>query len=465
MRLGRLSSRVPMTDASPSGLNQVVRLGLSRSVVSLLVKVATAGLTYLMYVLLSRTMGDEEYGQFALGLSLATMLAIVASLGQHVAVLRFWPEAEVAGKPEAARRAVHAGSALTLSAGLVVAIGMVAVVLALGLHGDLPDFYYLFGAAILIVPLALADYGSSALRAQGSVWTALWPRDILWRLAVPVFVAVLFSFGFYLSGGGALVITALLLLLALGLQAGLARWRGYDYGPSFRGVTTYWRERGSVSLWFLAGVVVETASLNMDIVLVGLLVDHESAGLYFNAFRTAGLMTLFMFAITLVIAPMVSRHFHAGELAKAQAVVSFCAWAGFGFSLVVFAAFAFFGGPILSLFGTGYAEGYLILVILAVGLLFDAATGPTRVVMMMTGHEGTYVRVLGAITVVGMVVQAIAIPMFGLLGAAIANAATRIVAQVTIAILARRQVGLDTSILGILRIRDFSAQAKSKSVS
>ena len=45
-----------------------------------------------------------------------------------------------------------------------------------------------------------------------------------------------------------------------------------------------------------------------------------------------------------------------------------------------------------------------MLILLSIGLLFDAATGPSRIVMMMTGHERDYVRIFGAIMLVGMVV-------------------------------------------------------------
>ena len=47
---------------------------------------------------------------------------------------------------------------------------------------------HLYAAAILILPLALAEYWSSALRAQGSVWIGLAPRDIVWRMALPLAV-------------------------------------------------------------------------------------------------------------------------------------------------------------------------------------------------------------------------------------------------------------------------------------
>ncbi len=435
-----------------SELRALIRQGLSKSVVSLLIKVATAGLTYLMYVVLSRTMGAENYGYFAFGLSLATLLSIGASLGQQTAILRYWQEDQVAGRPDKAMAALGAGGALTTGAGLIV--GLVLALLAL-VGGPLTGqpFVHIIAAALLVLPMALAEYWSSALRAQGSVWTALTPRDILWRTATPLVVVGLAAGGLVLTGWQALVLTAALLALALGLQFVLARRRSYRLTADVSAVRPYWRERGRASRSFFLGTLIDSAALNMDTIFIGLMVAAASAGVYFNAFRTAGLLTLFTYAITLVVAPMVSRHFHAGEMKKAQAITALCAWAGFVFSLATFVGFALFGHQILSLFGDHGGEGHLLLLVLSVGLMVEAATGPARIVMMMTGHERDYVRLFGLVVGLGIVVEALVIPIFGLLGAALVNAGARALAQVAITIACRRRIGIDPSLYGLFMVR------------
>jgi O-antigen/teichoic acid export membrane protein len=429
-----------------SDLRSLLRDGLSKSLVSLVIKVATAGLTYGMYVILSRLLGVTEYGYFAFGLSLATILAIGANYGQQTAILRYWPEEMVAGRPQKAIEALRSGGAVTIVAGLGICVllaGVGAVSAGFGAEAN-----HIYAAATLILPLALAEYWSSALRAQGSVWTALSPRDIIWRLGLPLVVVALWYAGVTLSGAGALLLTAAVLGLSLALQYLLAGARDYEIAVGTGGLGAYWRAHGTSSRSFFLGTVLDSAALNVDIILVGLLVAPAAAGIYFNAFRTAGLLTLFMFAITLVVAPMVARHYHAGEMRKAQAITALCAWAGFVFSLAVFAGFLLFGDLILGLFGAGQEQGKLILILLSVGLLFDAATGPSRIVLMMTGHERAYVRIFGSIVVAGMLVQLAVIPVFGLVGAAVMNMIARAAAQLAIAWFAHRRIGLDTTLLG-----------------
>lgn len=436
-----------------SGLKAIVRLGLTRSVASLVIKMGTAGLTYLMFVVLSRLMDAPAYGEFAFGVALATLLSIGASVGQQTAILRYWPEDEVHGDTQSARQALAAGWALVVLAGGALTLALALVGAGMGLVGpQMGAGLHIVAASLLILPMAAAEYGSSALRAQGSVWTAMVPRDIVWRTSVPVLIALLYIVGVPISGTLALVLTALALALSMALQIYVSRWQGYLNTVSFSQLKPYWHKRGKASRWFFMGTVVDSAGLNVDIVLVGIFVAASSAGLYFNAFRTAGLLTLFMYAITLVIAPMVARHYHAGEMRKAQAVTVFCAWAGFLFSLAVFVAYVAFGDLILSLFGPEYAQGKIILIILSLGLLADAATGPTRIVMMMTGHERDYVRIFGGIMLVGLVAQLFVIPMFGIVAAAGVNAGSRFVAQSAAAWWTRRHVGIDTSLWGLVAL-------------
>lgn len=438
----------------PSDLSVLLHTGLWRSVGSLGIKVATAGLTYLTYVVLSRTQTPDEYGHFAFGLALATVLAIAAGIGQPMAILRLWPQETVAGRKDEAIRAVRAGSAITILASLVIALVLCAVIfVSFQVVAFAETANHFYAAAFLVLPLALAEYNSSVLRAQGSLWTALVPRDIFWRIALPAGVLLLFATGIVLSGPDALVLSAALLSGMLMLQFWQAMRKGYVLFPARGAIRAYWKRWGGVSRWLMLGALIETAALNADIILVGLMLDLESSGIYFNAFRTAGLMTLFTFAIELVIAPMVAEHYHAGAMRKAQAITALASAAGFIFSLVIFAIFAGWGGWIMSFFGPAYEQATLILVLLAFGLLFDAATGPSKIVMMMTGHERAYVAIFGITMGLGFLVQIAMIPTFGIVGAAAANMGARIVAQLAIALWCRLRIGLDTSILGVFAIR------------
>ncbi|MCS6758681.1 MAG: hypothetical protein MO852_06325 [Candidatus Devosia euplotis] len=54
-----------------------------------------------------------------------------------------------------------------------------------------------------------------------------------------------------------------------------------------------------------------------------------------------------------------------------------------------------------------------MLVLLSLGLLFDAATGPSKIVMMMAGHERAYVAIFGVIMMLGFLSQILIISLYG----------------------------------------------------
>jgi O-antigen/teichoic acid export membrane protein len=111
----------------------------------------------------------------------------------------------------------------------------------------------------------------------------------------------------------------------------------------------------------------------------------------------------------------------------------------------------------LALFGEGYEAGYPILIILGVGLLFDAATGPARTTMMMTGYERSFVLLFGTATLAGMLVTVAVVPFFGLIGAATANAVARAVSRIAISVWCVKRTGVDPTIFGVLRVNSDAA--------
>src|SRR6056297_1553614 len=64
---------------------------LTKSGLALLVKVSGAAASFLMFVLLARTMDSGEFGRLGFAFSAATFLALVASLGHFTLLLRFVP--------------------------------------------------------------------------------------------------------------------------------------------------------------------------------------------------------------------------------------------------------------------------------------------------------------------------------------------------------------------------------------
>ena len=80
------------------------------------------------------------------------------------------------------------------------------------------------------------------------------------------------------------------------------------------------------------------------------------------------------------------------------------------------------GRPALSLFGTGFEEGYPLLFVLVVSVVLRAAVGPAESLLTMSGHQKLCAAIYGTALTVNIGLNMALIPEIGLWGAAAATA-------------------------------------------
>ena len=91
-------------------------------------------------------------------------------------------------------------------------------------------------------------------------------------------------------------------------------------------------------------------------------------------------------------------------------------------ALIIFACIAIFRVELLHLFGKSFTAGAPALLILAVGHLVNAATGPTGILLTMTGKQKWEVANTISMVAFNFLLNLVFIPTMGLIGAAIATA-------------------------------------------
>src|SRR5215212_11565555 len=148
------------------GGDEVVRSLLASGFAALLIKTATAGLSYLMFVVFARVLSSGEFGRFAFGFSLATTLAAFAAAGLSTGVLRFWPQYQAAGRADLAASFIRWGWWGTLAGSLITVLGVMAAGLLFG-QGTGTQAAYHGAIGLLVTAIALSEFGASALRANG----------------------------------------------------------------------------------------------------------------------------------------------------------------------------------------------------------------------------------------------------------------------------------------------------------
>jgi O-antigen/teichoic acid export membrane protein len=111
------------------------------------------------------------------------------------------------------------------------------------------------------------------------------------------------------------------------------------------------------------------------------------------------------------------------------------------------------GKMLLWAFGADYAAAYPELLVLAIGAAIAALSGPAAQVLLLTGHEGTYPRIMALALMVRFALIATLGPIYGLMGIVVAWSISAVLVTVALVLAARRLVRLDPSLLSLFAIR------------
>jgi O-antigen/teichoic acid export membrane protein len=418
-------------------------------VISLMIKMAGAALSYVSIVAFAHLLDAEQYGRFAFGLNAAIIISAIGNLGTSTGIMRYWPKYLMASDPARAKGTVELGFALAFWGGLALT-GLLALVSAARALLGLPsEFSFALAIGLLGLMISMGDYSTNLLRAQGSTLVSMLPRDVIWRVAAPALSYVILYAGLGLSGTDALLISALVLLV-------LNLWQGRHIanhvralGKGLVAIRDFAALRPSLLPIWLSGIVYAMIQ-QFDVVIVGSLLSKPEAGAYFAAQKTALMLSLVLIAGGLVTAPQMAALFHAGRRAELQRLCQKLAVAIAATTLLGFGVLIAIGGFLLRLFDPAFASAYPILIIIGFGTVVDAVSGPNSYLMQMTNYERPYLKVMITSYALVIAAQFVLVPRFGSLGAAYASAAGVILWNVLVIAFLRRQAKLDPSLLGVL---------------
>jgi O-antigen/teichoic acid export membrane protein len=130
--------------------------------------------------------------------------------------------------------------------------------------------------------------------------------------------------------------------------------------------------------------------------VVGIFLKPQDVAIYSAAAATSGLVTFPLYAVSALSAPKFAA-LHAQQRqfdlqALVADVVRWTFWPSLAIALILIA----FGPIVLRLFGPGFEQGYVALLILTLGQLVNAFAGPVASLLNMTGHQVVTARVLSA---------------------------------------------------------------------
>lgn len=179
--------------------------------------------------------------------------------------------------------------------------------------------------------------------------------------------------------------------------------------------TGFWRFTGPRALAGVAQIAIQ----RLDIVLVSALRGPVEAAVYTAATRFLVVGQLAAQALNQAVQPRLSELLARGDTAGAAGVYqTSTAWL-IVLTWPLYLLAASFSGFVLAIFGKGYDTGAPVMIILSLAMLVATACGMVDIVLTMAGKTTWNLYNYLAALVVNVVVNVIAIPPLGILGAAI----------------------------------------------
>ncbi|WP_299966710.1 lipopolysaccharide biosynthesis protein [uncultured Roseobacter sp.] len=421
------------------------------SVLSAALKIASAGLTFLMFMFLARVLGPVEYGLFASMFALATVGSVASLFGQHTLIIKTLSSLGEAQEAAADRRKAMRQSYLVTLAGGVCFIAVIMIAgLAARQAGVDVDMRYLIGAAALVLPFTLSELVSHQYRAFGSILWALAPRDVIWRGAVVLACLGAAGLPFIFTNALTAMIALSVGLAAIVAVQLLAMIRQHSARFAARpGAQSTHRMDWRMSGWmWLASLGTMGGSLNLS--GAALFLPPDQVGAYFAAQKTSQLLQLPIIAIDIAATPVFARMHAQNDFDGLRNVGRKLAML-IAVPLAIGAAVIFsFAPQLLSLFDPAFAAAAGALTLLAGSYLLIGLGGPTRQLMLMSNGERQVVRLTLIAEGIGLALIPVLVPAFGIMGAALAACVARVLFTVMTVLWCRARLGVDTSVLSLL---------------
>ena len=413
--------------------------------VALIIQVGGLFLTYLLQVVLARWMGRAEYGIYEYVIAWSLLLAIPAGLGLPRAVLRTISQYRIKQEWGLLRGVVRGSLLLTLLSSLLVCLLVAGSILLLNhYHSFVYAIPLLMGLGL--IPLqALQQLQVETSRAVGDITLAYVPYQIMWPVLILSGGMIFLERHHSLMSLPMIVIAQLMLLVIVVFQLWLLRQKiNTDIEPS-PPIYAY-RQWLGISLILLVQRAFFIILDQTDIIMVGSLIGPGATGVYNASVKTAMWVTFVLEMLNMVVAPAFAILYTEGNMAELQKVVSRVTLWIFWPSIVISVILLSFTQPILSIFGPGFIGATWPLKVLVLGRLVDGFCGSVASLMVMTGHQKQSLPVFASCALLNVVGNAIAIPMFGIVGAAIATGCTLVLWNIWLCLLVVKYVGVNPSI-------------------
>lgn len=425
-----------------NGLRKNTLVGKSISV--LLLRVSGTGLFFLLTLFLTNFFEAQYVGQYDYSRALLIFLGTVALFGMQQSIIYY------SGYLTAHQSLGHLSSIYKKMVFMVV---MMAVLLNLGLYlarmSPLEQWLSLSVDEITLYTFpAILFYGITmlnidVLRAMDKIYLSEVFRNILRYSFFFLAVAILYT----TNNTPWLVQVFLLNFVLLAVLTSLVVIYNFKE-PQFKDIGIQEKIGFGKILRRSAPMAVSAASFllmqSLDVLMLTHFTNYETVAYYSSAVKLTLLISMVLTSVNAVIAPQIAKDFAEKAMQALREKIRHSTRLIFAITMPGIIVLAIGASFFLGLFGEDYVQAKASLWVLLIGQTINAVCGSIGVYLNMTGKQKIFQTILVSALAINIALNFWLIPLYGMLGAAIATAGSMILWNVVTVIYIYRKDGVRT---------------------
>jgi O-antigen/teichoic acid export membrane protein len=159
----------------------------------------------------------------------------------------------------------------------------------------------------------------------------------------------------------------------------------------------------------------------IDILMIGSILDEESVGIYQIATKLTLLISLIVRGVVLFTAPILSELYYSKQTHKIEYFIQQITFIMFVVTIPAYVILMIFGEEILLYFGDEFVSGYITLAIMSTSNLILSWYGLANIFMKMTGDQKILSKIVFFSVAINIIMNFLLISQYGIDGAAFAS--------------------------------------------
>lgn len=416
---------------------------LRGSAVTFVLKISGILLGYLVVLIISRNYGAEGVGVYNLTLNIMTLMAMMASMGINVSILRYVGQFNNRGEEYKLKLLYRYAVELVVPFSLFLSILLYffAGIIAGNVFHNLTYKPALEFVALIVPFLALQNISVEFIRGLKKLKISEFLRSVNPLLLNILLLLII----------GLFIIDQMLPLYTLGIGIALSTLFSVFYIVNrvyrieYKSIDDFSKkELISTSIPMLINAISLFLMTYISIFLLEVFSTTEDVGIFSIAVKLSTLISLILIVINTMFAPKISELYWNKRYEELQNVIYRATKLVFIVSSSIAIILISFSDFFLSLFGKEFILGNSVLLILVVGQLINAICGSVGIILNMTGHQKVLRNILIFSVFISIILNYTLIRKYGINGAAVASVVSMALWNILAAIFIKYKLNLIT---------------------